>query len=299
MVYSTGRKKRNGICKIMEYETNDVWIAKDIPKEKCDMGISAAPVCVGQGTAWEYYTVLVIKKHETAKLLMEIREAGKKSGRGSCGQYVACQDKFCVAYPYQKDRPLERFYKSEVHSGEECQKICRNLVTECMCSKEPWPVLYLILKQRQIHIRKDGCVSLGYQIDLGQLNPNVGEQACAVKCAEMILELVQEDSGMEKTAGMELLCKKIQKEGYLNFIELLQDIHIDFPFQKKGKTKERIGAFFRKKRALLVRAFLTISLLTGMAAFFMLCAQMALGEIPFLRIFTSSFEKIGRESLIR
>ncbi len=298
MVYSEEERKWNPIWKVQEYEANDVWVAKDIPAGWHSAKALASPVPFGQGQACRYYTMLAIKKHETAKLLMEIWETGKKSGRNPQGQQVAGKDGFWVAYPCQKARPLDQFFQTEARSQEKCQKICQSLLAACISSKEPWPVLYLILKQRQIHMQKDGSIFLGYQIDLSQLNPDAGEQECAIKCAELMLELMQEPSKMH-TAGRNLIEKKIQKEGYQDFLELLQDIHLDFPIQKKGKFKEKIGKFFRKKRKVLIRVLLACSLLIGIAAFLMLFSQITVGDIPFLRMFTSSFEKIGKESLIQ
>ena len=298
MAYRGEERKWNPIWKVQEYEANDVWVAKGIPAGWRSAKALASLVPSGQGQVCRYYTALAIKKHETAKLLMEIWETGKKSGRNSQGWQAAGKDGFWVAYPFQKARPLEQFFPTKARSQEECQKICQSLLAACTSSKEPWPVLCLILKQRQIHMQKDGSIFLGYQIDLSQLNPEAGEQECAIKCAELILQLLQEQPGTY-SAGKHLIEKKIQKEGYQDFPELLQDIHLDFPIQKKGKIKEKIENFFRKKRRGLIRLLLACSLCIGIAALLMLFSQITVGDVPLLRLFTSSFEKIGKESLIQ
>lgn len=282
MIYNAGEKKLNCIRKVLENEVVEVWVAQDTGKD---------------GDA-EYNTLIIVKDHGTAKRLMKIWEDGLREGRESCGQMPAGREEFCIVYPYREERPLYKFYGSEPRSGKECEQICINLLVECISSGEAWPLLYLILCQKQVHIEKDLSIFFGYQLDLKELNEEIGEKDCVVKCARMVLDMMQDTPEMEKTIGMNLIRKKLLKDGYSHFAELFRDIHMDAGAWKKVKLKERIKDFFQAKRRTIIRILLIISAFLGVIAVLMILSQMIFGDIPFLRIFTGSFEMIGRESLL-
>lgn len=282
MIYNAGDKKLNCIRKVLENEVNEVWIVQDM----------------GPDHGGEYYTLIAVKDHETAKLLMKVREDGIREGRKSGGLMPVCREEFCLLYPYKKERPLHKFYGSELRLGRECEQVCIHLLVECISSGEAWPILYLILSQRQIHIEKDLSVFFGYQLDLSKLDPDKGERDCVVICAKTVLDLMQATPQMEKTIGRNLIRKKLLKDGYPHFAELLRDIHMDAGSWEKVKLRERIGDFIRMKKGALLRGLLVLSVLLGAAALMMIVSQMIFGDIPFLRIFTSTFERIGQESLL-
>lgn len=282
MIYNAGNKKLNCIRKVLKNETGEVWIVQDTGTE-------------GNG---EYYTLITVKNHETAKLLMKVREDGIRDGRQSQGLMPACREEFCIVYPYQKERPLYQFYNSEPRSGKECEQICINLLVECVSSGEAWPILYLILSQRQIHIEKDSTVFFGYQLDLTKLDPAIGEKECAAKCARIVLDLMNATPQMEKTIGKNLIRKKVQKDGYSDFPGLLRDIHMDAGSWEKVKLSERIKDYLAVRKRTIIRVLLILSAVLGVIAALMIISQMIFGDIPFLRIFTSTFETIGWESLL-
>lgn len=282
MIYNAGEKKLNCIRKVLENEVVEVWVAQEIDKD-------------AEG---EYNTLIIVKDHGTAKRLMKIWEDGFRTGRESGGKMPAGRDEFCIVYPYKKERPLHKFYGSESHSGKECEQICINLLVECISSGEAWPILYLILCQRQVHIEKDHSIFFGYQLDLTELNEEIGEKDCVVKCARMVLDMMQDTPEMEKTIGMNLIRKKLLKGGYSRFAELFRDIHMDAGAWKKVKLKERIKDFFQANKRRIIRILLIFSAFLGVIALLMIFSQMIFGDIPFLRIFTSTFETIGRESLL-
>lgn len=282
MIYNAGDKKLNCIRKVLENEVNEVWIVQDTKP-------------AGGG---EYYTLIAVKDHETAKLLMKIREDGIREGRKSGGLMPVCREEFCLVYSYKKERPLHQFYGSEPRLGRECEQVCISLLVECISSGEAWPILYLILSQQQIHIEKDLSVFFGYQLDLTKLDPGKGERDCVVKCAQIVLDLMRATPQMEKTIGRNLIRKKLMKDGYPHFADLLRDIHMDAGSWEKVKLKERVRDYVQMKKGTIVRVLLIVSVLLGVIAFVMIVSQMIFGDIPFLRIFTSTFERIGQESLL-
>lgn len=282
MIYNAGEKKLNCIRKVLENEVGEVWIAQD----------------TGEDVDGVYDTLIIVKNHETAKTLMKIWEEGLREGRESCGQMPAGKEAFCITYPYKKERPLHKFYESQPRSGKECEQICINLLVECVSSGEVWPVLYLILSQKQVHIEKDLSIFFSYQLDLTALNEKIKEKDCVVKCARMILDMMQKTPEMEKTIGMNLIRKKLLKDGYSHFTELIRDIHMDAGAWKKVGLKERIKDFFQTKKETIVRILLILSIVLGVIAVLMILSQMIFGDVPFLRIFAGTFETIGQESLL-
>lgn len=282
MIYSIGSKRLHCIRKVQENTVNDVWVAQDVSRE---------------GNK-EYYTLLVVKKHETAKTLMEIWEKGRKSGRKSGAQIAAHEDEFCIIYPYGKERLLNKFYNGSACSGKECEHICMDLIAECISGGEAWPVLYLMLSQKQVHLEKDNSVSFGYFLDLSELSIEMDERACAMKCADMILGIMRQNKDMEKTVGMKLVQKKLLKEGYSTFTELFRDVHMDAGSWEKVKFKEQVKDFLQEKKSRILKILLALSIVLGIIALLMILSQMVFGDIPFLRIFTNSFKTIGSESLL-
>ncbi|MCI8796983.1 MAG: hypothetical protein HFG89_09045 [Dorea sp.] len=283
MIYNAGEKKLNCIRKVFENEVVEVWVAQEIDKD----------------ADGKYHTLIVVKDHGTAKRLMKAWEDGLREGRESCGQMPAGREELCIVYPYKKERPLHKFYWSEPRSGKECEQICINLLVECISSGEAWPILYLILCQKQVHIEKDHRIFFSYQLDLTELNEEIGEKDCVVKCARMVLDIMQNTPEMEKTMGMNLIRKKLLKDGYSHFAELFRDIHMDAGAWKKVKLKERIKDFLQAKKGTIIRGLLIISAFLGVVAALMILSQMIFGDIPFLRIFTGAFETIGRESMLK
>lgn len=283
MIYNAGEKKLNCIRKVLENEVGEVWIAQN----------------TGEDVKGEYDTLIIVKDHETVKRLMKVWEESLREGRESCGQMPAGREEFCIVYPYKKERPLHKFYGSESRSGKECEQICINLLVECVSSGEAWPILYLILSQNQVHIEKDHSIFFGYQLDLSNLNEEIKEKDCVVKCARMVLDMMQNTPDMERTIGMNLIRKKLLKDGYSHFAELFRDIHMDAGSWKKVKLKERIKDFLQAKKGTIIRILLILSVFLGSIAVLMILSQMIFGDIPFLRIFTGTFETIGQESLLK
>ena len=88
-----------------------------------------------------------------------------------------------MVFPWQQERPLKDFYMGESYTLTECENVCISVIMACITSNLPYPVLYLILEQGQLHLAKDRTVCLGYQIDLAELDPAKSERDCAVQCA--------------------------------------------------------------------------------------------------------------------
>ncbi|MPN10227.1 hypothetical protein SDC9_157522 [bioreactor metagenome] len=71
----------------------------------------------------------------------------------------------------------------------------------------PYPLLYLILKQGNIHLEKDNSVFLTPYLDLSELDETKTEADCAGLCANEVLSILQTDT-KRKLKSFELIRKK-------------------------------------------------------------------------------------------
>ena len=154
------------------------------------------------------FTVLVVNDHKIMHRFIEIYDnAIYLQERPEITMYTE-DGKFFIVYPYTSERPLMDFYMGETMSLRECEEICVNLILACMTSNLPWPVLYLMLRQRELHLSKDHSVHLSYRLDLSDLSEEIGEAECVVECAKLLLELPAEGLQVTEmfTDGERLYC---------------------------------------------------------------------------------------------
>ncbi len=247
--------------------------------------------------AREKHTVIVIRDHQVVRRLIKIYTSANYLPKEATISYMSLDGKNEFVFPYVKERPLQTFYMGKTLTLAECEQICRNLVIACMSAGVPWPVLYLMLTQNQIHLAADLSVYLSYMVDFAQLDENITEKDCVVACAKLLLHVL-EPNAKNKANSYVLLQKKSERKSYDRFMELYRDV--DLAAAPKDATniiaRIRVWFFYNKDRlfsfllvcCILLLAFTLISLITN--AFF--------GEVPWLRLFINSFETIGLESLI-
>jgi len=283
MIYRLGERTWTSVQKVLDTKTNEVWTVQNS----------------SEGEKKRYGTLLVIKSRKTAKLFMEVLEEGRTGGRVSQAEIFSGSDELWALYPYGTERYLEQFYQRTGDDGKRCRQICVSLAAECLASGEPWPILYLMLDQGQIHIRRDGRISLGYHIDLGRLKRNVKERACAGNCGGKILWMMEQNRELERTAGLKLIQKKLQKEGYSSFAKLLRDLCMDSRFWERQKIRDRTADFFRRNQQGILKILLACSVFLTLLAGCMFLSRTVFGELQILRLFYNSFEKIGTESLLQ
>lgn len=254
-------------------------------------------VCWEENTAiGVYYTVLVIHNQKKAKQFLEVCAAADV-GKGRFPiEYCSKAGKFAVRFPYQKERPLEQFYMGTSYSPEECEKVCVNIIAACMSSGLPYPILYLILRQRQLNLAKDLSVYFSYQIDLSSLNPKIGEKECVSCCARILSELPVPKE-FEKAASCRLLKKKTDRNSYRQFRELYRDIRIAGAPKHKHSLYAVIGAWFQRKKDGLFKILFWICFVMVFLAAASFLTQAVFGDMPWMRLFFNGFKKIGTETL--
>ncbi len=249
----------------------------------------------GSGDGREY-TLVVIKDHDTVKTLMEIMTKHHAGEDGVMVESFTSGKDYVLAFPYRQERPLESFFVGEAYTLTRCEDICTNLMLTCISCGLPYPLLYLILDQGLINLAKDDTIYLGYGVDLTGLEKEKGERDCAVKCADIMLKVLETKSD-EKNISYQLLSKKSANNSYSRFTELYRDLRIASTPVKKRTIIVRIKSFFYRNADLLFGILFWVSLILGIIALVLLFTHLVWGDVPFLRIFFNSFKNIGTESL--
>ena len=244
------------------------------------------------------FTVLVVNDHKIMHRFIEIYDnAVYLQERPEITMYTE-DGKFFIVYPYTSERPLMDFYMGETMSLRECEEICVNLILACMTSNLPWPVLYLMLKQRELHLSKDHSVHLSYRLDLSDLSEEIGEAECVVECAKLLLELLRRNP-VRRANSYILLQKRIEKQSYEYFRDLYKDLAISMEPVRRGGLITRLKLWFGRNKDTIFHILLWISIILAVFVILTFLTNLLFGDVPWLRLFIRSFEKIGRESLLQ
>lgn len=281
MIYQSQRMKLEAVRIVLQNEVNDIIICRDI-----------------NSAAKSLYTLLVIKDHQVARLYLDIFERAASGAKDSYIESFSCGNSLCMVFEYKQERPLHTFYMATAYSAEYCEKVCNNVLIACMTSKLPYPLLYLILSQKQLHLAEDSTVFIGYQMDLRELDAERNESDCVVKCAEILLELI-EPVVSQKHISYNLLCKKWVRKSYRHFTELYKDIQItEVPKGKKG-IMNRIKTWFKQENSILFKVTLIICTILLILMIVSIASQVIFGDVPWLRLLFNGFKFIGTESLLQ
>lgn len=249
-------------------------------------------VCLYEGGgAAEYKTIWQVRDRELKKCLLKGPQIWEDCFVGKEHMYFV--------FPYQRERPLDKFYPSTVHfKRQDKGKIWLDFVERCMTLGLPSGILYLLLKQKQAGLTPEGKIFFNYFLDLSDYREDKGEQECAMLCAGEILMLAElGEEKADKFCG--LLEKKVRRKAYKDFLQLYRDVKlISGGWEKKTFFGQIKDAFIKRK--VLFRKILCISCIvavfTGAGVFF---CNAFLGDTLLYRLFGNTFEKIGTESLLQ
>ncbi len=269
------------VQKIKKSPANEVLVCEDLNREK-------GSLC----------TVLAVADHYVMRRFIEVYDKADYIEENTVKDMFSDDGRFFIVYPYVKERPLEKFYMGGAMSLRECEDVCVNLIIACMTGNLPWPVLYLILKQREIQMARDGSVSLSYRIDLTELNPEVGEKECAIECARVLIWML-ESKARRKANSYVLLKKKTEKNSYQSFKDLYKDVEIAAEPPGKNNIIASLKAWFNRNKQTLFRILLWTSAVLAVFVIITFLTNLIFGDVPWLRLFIRSFEKIGLESLLQ
>lgn len=220
--------------------------------------------------------------------------------------YASFKCGFCV--PYFQERPLYQFYLSSVWEQNNTRwKIWLGLVEICMVAEFPAALVRLMLDQDQVNITPDGAIWFGFLLDLSAYDDSVCEKENVVVCAEKILELIrletQSGIGLGKRdlaiciQAQKLLEKKLHRKKYQEFIQLYKDIKLIGRMDTVGKKRTRHISVSGQDK--IYRLLSCICIFMVCMVVFMFIGHILYGEFSFWKLFGSSLEKIGTESLLQ
>jgi len=262
-------------------KVNDICICRDI-----------------KSPARTLYTVLAIRDHRITKSFLEI--CGFL--RGEIGHTLvdefSCNGEHILVFPYVKERPLKEFFVGEKSTLDAAEEACSSLVLACIQSALPYPILYLALKQGQVHIAQDMKCYLGFQFDLEFLDPTRRERDCVYECAKYLLDVL-EPFADRKAESYIILKKRVDNMGYQRFAELYKDITISSSVRDKITFIIRLRLLWEKNKDRLFQLLMFFCVLVAVVALIAFVCQMLLGDVPFLRVFFNNFRIIGTENLYR
>jgi len=277
MIYQIGNMSLNCIREVFRCDADNVGICQDI-----------------NASSDTYYTLVTIKDHGIAK---EIIESYEKEGK----KFLATAphpDGFLILFPYNSERRLSQFYIGTRFSSEECEKICVNLIMECMRADIPYPLLYLILDQDQIDLGKDCSISFGYGLDFSAYDTTIGERDCANKCAQIVYDII-EPKAQSKAMSYELMKRKVPKKVYRHFSEIYHDVKITTEAEAKPGILKRAKAFLSRNIGRFFKILLILCGVLAVIVLLMLLTQLIVGDISFFRLFRNPFKEIGTESMLQ
>ena len=269
------------VRKVVENEVNDISICKNV-----------------SNPTQELHTVIDVKDHATIRTLLGIYEKEDERCKDSDMLYFSAEGKNRVVYPYVKERPLKDFYMSDALSLPECEEIGKNLVLTCMTSELPYPLLFLALKQAQVHLAADRNVYLSYMLDLTDLDAYKEEKDCVRLCAEIVRDILSEKE-KSKADSYVLLFKKTQRNSYLRFTELYRDLDVAGAKERKRNLIAAFWYWFGDNRDRLFRILFVVVAILAIFTLITLITNAIFGDVPWLRFFIRSFETIGLESLLQ
>lgn len=280
MVYRVGEKVLQKTQEVFRGKVNDVIVCRDIS----DGGNI-------------YYTVIIVHDRKIAKQLMELFHTEEQNGTKFIIDFT-WKDSYFMVFEYVAERLLERFFTSEIFTVNECEQMGLRLAMECLAAKIPYPVLYLQLKQRQIHISSDKSIYLGYNLDLENFSGDVTERDCAVLCARIVFEYL-ENVKNGKSISYKLLEKKLWKGSYGNITEFYKDLKMASEPVEKERVSTKIKERLKKSQDKFFRYFTIVCIALGIVVVTMVVSQMIFSDIPLMKLFINSFEQIGTESLLQ
>ncbi|MCI8669807.1 MAG: hypothetical protein HFI34_09870 [Lachnospiraceae bacterium] len=279
MTFKTEKRLLMVVSQVFASEINEVYVCRDI-----------------KFTGNLYYTVILIKQRQIGGQIIKAFETCETE-ESLCPEYFSAEDSLGLVLPYENERPLTEFYMGNLLSPEECEVICINLVIQCMVSKIPPQLLYLILTQKNIQIQRDNSISFSWFLDLGSYDDNRTGRDCARRCGEIIVSLL-EPCRRKKGKSYDLIRKKTYKRGYTDFSELYRDIILTGESEKKPGLRTKWKHFLESKKDILFRLLLFACIILILLTLVILLSQILSGEVRLFRLFINPFKKIGTETLI-
>ena len=279
MIYESDKMQLLVVATKFVGEVNDCYICRDL--------LSSGGIL---------YTVIVVHQHEVVKNVLSLFALSDRKGEKVLIDDFSFGDKHIYVFPFHKERPLHQFYEGESLTLSQCEEVCISTILACITSDLPYPILYLLLKNDMLQLAADRSVFFGYELDLKDLDMNIGESECTQICAEILLHMLEPKSG-QKATSYYLLQKKTANSSYSRFTDLYRDITIAAVTNKKITPLFLIKFWIKKNSDTLLGILFWISLILGILAISLIVSRFFLGGNSWFRLLFNTFKKIGTESL--
>lgn len=281
MIYESDKMRLLPVATRSLGEVNDCYICRDL-----------------NSSGGILYTTVVIHQHEVVRKVLELFKFSGRSGEQILVDNFAVGEKHVLVFPYHNERPLFDFYEGESMTLAQCEDICISTILACITSDLPYPILYLLLSNGKLNLSGDGSVYLGYEMDLSELNSEIGEKECTDVCARTLLLLLQPKSG-QKATSFYLLEKKVANGSYHRFTDLYRDITIAAVTKKKITPWFLFKLWVKRNQDAIIGILFWISLILGVIALSIILSRVLLGGNSWFRLLFNTFKKIGTESLLQ
>ncbi len=277
VVIGTGERQYTVIQEVISGKVNDVY------------------VCSGPSGSSGYHTVWLIKDRAVAKHL-----ASALCGLAECFME---RDMLCFVFPYEQERPLERFYYAAVKNGTvRPHEIWLGIVTLCMTCGMCHSLIYLMLSQGQVSISADGGTRFQYFVDLSDYDADLSEEDSVRKCAGLLLELMEmtgDVKGRETKEAAGLILKKYERKEYREYIQLYMDMKLLGGKTDKTRFFEAVLKFLLRNRDLIFKFLLAVCIVLVAFVCILLISRLILGDFAFYRLWGGPIKQIGTESLLQ
>lgn len=276
MEYQSQGRQWQIIGQLRSTDVNDVLVCQDL-----------------QGADNNIYLLWRVKDHRISrKIVQELYRTEKENGVVQC--FTQGEEMFFV-FEYILPRPLDKFLQIEGADLKKRQVFCQNLILECAASPLPASLLYLILRQGQVHSKPEGGICFQMDLDLTEFKER-RESDCVWACITLLLMYLAREGKKPERDIYRLLEKKRDRNSCQSFRELYADICLleDFSDTKKHESERK--KHWKEK---IFRLLLCVCCILVVLTVIFFISQIVWGENPLFRVFGHSFEKIGTESLLQ
>ena len=168
-----------------------------------------------------------------------------------------------------------------------------------MTSTLPDTVLKMLFQQNQIELSEDGSIYFNYALDLSQYSDTDDKIPSVILCAREIINLIQLEDSYQDREILRLIEHKLQRNEYLQYIELYKDMKILTSPRDKENCREAIRNWCSSKKDTFFRILSGIAIAMVIIILFLLIMRLIFGDFALFRLFSGPIVQIGSESLLQ
>jgi hypothetical protein len=133
-------------------------------------------------------------------------------------------------------------------------------------------------------------------MDLADFDEAITETDCVQECAKILLEILEPKANHRANSYI-LLKKKIDRNTYYHFTELYKDVRAAMVPKRGGGILLRLRVWLARNKDTIFHVLFRVSVVLAIFVIVTFLTNLIFGDVPWLRLFIRSFERIGLESL--